>query len=82
MQLNICKHCRKIFQSKFKAYTCSDCKSIDDELFERIENYLLQYPNSNAIQIAEGLGVQAYEVLGFIEEGRLTIVKGIWDQNQ
>lgn len=81
MQLNICKHCHKIFISKFKVYTCDACKHIDDELFDKIEQYLMQYPNSNAIQIAEGLGIQAAEVLGFIDEGRLTIVKGNWEKD-
>ncbi len=81
MQLNICKHCHKIFKSKFRLYTCDACKNIDDELFDRIEKYLMQYPNSNALQIAEGLSLQASQVLSFIDEGRLTIVKGIWDKD-
>ena len=76
MFLNVCKHCRKIFWNQAKLGVCPDCKTKDDDLFERIEQYLLAYPNSNALQIAEALKIQAYEVLSFINEGRLCMVKG------
>lgn len=81
MQLNVCKHCHKVFNSRLKLTTCDDCKKKDDELFTRIEEYLMKYPNSNAMQIAEGLKIQAHEVLAFIAEGRLMITKGYFDRN-
>lgn len=64
-----------------KLTTCEKCKKRDDELFAMIEAYLMKYPNSNAIQIAEGLKIQAIEVLSFIDEGRLTITKGYFEKN-
>lgn len=81
MQLNMCKHCHKVFYNNQKLSTCENCKNRDDELFGRIEEYLMKYPNSNAIQISEGLKIQAYEVLSFIDEGRLTIAKGYFEKN-
>jgi hypothetical protein len=81
MQLNVCKHCHRIFYSHLKLQTCEECKKLDDELFEKIEDYLMKYPNSNAIQIADGLKIQAHEVLSFIDEGRLIIAKGYFEKN-
>lgn len=80
MHLNSCKHCRKIFYHRFKTNTCEACKKQDDELFEQIKDYLMMYPNSNALQIADGLNVNVYEVFQFMDEGRLTIVKGKWSK--
>ena len=45
-------------------------------MFNQIEDYLKKYPNSNALQIAEGLEIDVYEVLKFMEEGRLLVSRG------
>lgn len=82
MEISSCKHCKKTFISKIKQYTCKDCKEKDDKLFVIVEQYLLKYPNSNALQIAEGLSIDAYEILKFIDEGRLTMVKGTFERMQ
>lgn len=81
MQLNVCKHCHKVFYNRLKLTTCDACKLKDEELFQKIEEYLLLYPNSNAMQISEGLKIQAHEVLSFIDEGRLVIAKGYFERN-
>lgn len=80
MQINVCKHCHKVFYNRYKLTTCEVCKLKDEELFRRIEEYLNKYPNSNAMQIAEGLQIQAHEVLSFIDEGRLMIAKGRFEK--
>ena len=76
MHLSRCKFCGKIFQTKRVETVCPDCKSIDDALFSKIEEYLRQFPNSNAMQIADGIGVSAMEILQYIDEGRLQLSKG------
>lgn len=80
MQRNLCKHCRKVFMSRYKAYTCEDCKRIDDDHFDDIVAYLKEYPNSNALQISEELGITAFEVLNYLKEGRLNISRGTFEQ--
>lgn len=81
MHLNVCKYCHKIFHNYYKLSTCETCKQRDDDLFEKIEVYLCKYPNSNALQIAEGLMIPASAVLSFIDEGRLMISKGYFEKN-
>ena len=76
MYTNKCKFCGKIFVSKLKSTTCASCKHLDEELFSKIEEYLRRFPNSNAMQIADGLEISALDVLQYIDEGRLQLSKG------
>ena len=69
-----CRHCKKLFTSSVKRKVCEECAKKEEELFVRIKDYLRQYPNSNAMQIAEGLGINVMSVLYFIDEGRLSMV--------
>ena len=80
MHLCMCRHCQKVFWHKMKRSVCDECKVKDNELFERIEQYLMEYPNSNAIQIADALKIQPFEVISFIDDGRLTMVQGKFEQ--
>lgn len=80
MHLCMCRHCHKVFRHRMIKSVCEECKAMDDELFARIEKYLLEYPNSNAIQIADALKIQPLEVLSFIDEGRLTMVEGTFER--
>ena len=80
MKLNQCKYCGEMFKSTYTSVVCNRCKELDDILFSRIENYLKQYPNSNAIQIADGLEIPTFEVVRFIDEGRLQFSKGKFER--
>lgn len=71
MYNNRCKHCFKTFRSKIKTGFCPECSKLDETLFDRIEEYLKKYPNSNALQISESLEIDLYSVIGFMNEGRL-----------
>ncbi len=76
MYTNQCKFCKTPFISKIKSATCPSCKELDEALFTKIEDYLAKFPNSNAIQIASGVGVSTLDVLQYIDEGRLQLSKG------
>lgn len=80
MYTNVCRHCLKVFKSRLKTYTCKDCMGIDNKHFDEIEAYLKKYPNSNALQISEALGITAYEVLNYLKEGRLNISRGHFEK--
>lgn len=80
MYTNVCKHCYKLFSSRTKRFCCRECSEKDAYHFDEIEEYLKKYPNSNAIQIAEELGITAYEVLKYLQEGRLCQVKGTFSK--
>ena len=80
MYTNLCKHCHKEFKSRFKAYSCNECKNKDEDYFDEIESYLKEYPNSNALQISEALGITAYQVLSYLKEGRLNVSRGRFER--
>lgn len=80
MHTNVCKHCRKVFISRFKLHCCNECKPVDDILFERIRDYLIKYPNSSAIQIADALELSAFTVIDYINEGRLVVSNGSFER--
>lgn len=69
-----------MFKSTYSSTVCRQCKELDDILFSRIEEYLRKYPNSNAIQIAEGLELPTFEVVRFIDEGRLQFSRGKFEK--
>ena len=66
-----CKHCGKEYEGYKGTCTCDNCKDIDNMIFTQIRIYLRKYPNSNAIQISEALGINVNLIIKYIEEGRL-----------
>lgn len=76
MYTNVCKHCFKVFKSKIRTTTCKECRVADEDQFDDVEQYLRLYPNSNALQISEELGIPAYTIIKYLDEGRLRITKG------
>ncbi len=71
MYTNVCKHCHKVFKSKIHTMCCKECRSVDDSQLDDIVSYLKLYPNSNALQISEELGIHPYEIIKFMDEGWL-----------
>lgn len=76
MKVCVCRFCGKVFRHHSKISSCEDCRHLEDEQFEAIRAYLDKYPNSNAMQIAEGLEIPTMDILRFIDEGRLVVNRG------
>ncbi|MBO4497747.1 MAG: hypothetical protein IJL07_11630 [Lachnospiraceae bacterium] len=74
-----CKHCNKSFPSRTYTSTCENCKALDREIYEKIKDYLDKYPNSNAIRVAEGLGIKASLILKYVEDGDFVLKKGTFE---
>lgn len=80
MTVNICRICKKTFMSRGKAFCCDACKADDERIFTQIEDYLSQFPNSNAMQLSENLDVPIETIVAYIDEGRLTFSKGHFEK--
>lgn len=80
MFTTVCKHCHKVFRAPIRTLCCKDCRSKDENNFDDIEQYLKMYPNSNAMQISEELGINAYVILKYMEEGRLLVSRGTFSR--
>ncbi len=73
---NVCRFCGRVFFSFNQRSCCPNCVRLEEEEFSKIENYLKRYPNSNALQIAQGLAISPFVVVRYIDEGRLFVNKG------
>ncbi len=76
MKVCVCRFCGKVFKHHSKISSCKACRHLEEEQFDKIRDYLNKFPNSNAMQIAEGLDISTMDVLRFIDEGRLVVNKG------
>ena len=72
MYTNVCKHCHQVFRSKIRTCCCKDCRDKDEDQLDDIVEYLHRFPNSNALQISEELGIHPYVILKYMEEGWLS----------
>lgn len=77
---NVCKHCYKVFRSKIQTTCCKECHSQDENNLDDIVKYLKLYPNSNALQISEELGIHPYVILKFMEDGWLKESHGTFER--
>lgn len=75
-EVSCCRECGTIFQSLYPTAFCPKHKYIDDELFTKIEEYLLKHPFSNALQISNTTNISTNEILRYINEGKLVMVNG------
>ncbi len=80
MEVCVCKVCKRKYIARTKSYCCAECKECNEIMFRRIEDYLKQYPNSNAMQLASGLDLPVDTIIAFIDEGRLSFSKGTFER--
>ena len=73
---NCCKECGVIFQSAIPVAYCSKHRYIDEEQFDKIEQYLGKHPLSNALQISNDINIPTSEIIRYINEGKLVMVDG------
>ncbi|NLY44008.1 MAG: flagellar protein [Clostridiaceae bacterium] len=75
LHLENCKICGTLFTSNGMFDICPYCKKQDDEVFERIREYLEQYPNSNILEVALNLDISVRRIKRYLRECRLQIVE-------
>ncbi|MFA9463715.1 MAG: hypothetical protein ACERKN_05430 [Velocimicrobium sp.] len=76
----VCKHCKRIFKAPMRTACCNECRQFEKEPFDDIKNYLEEFPNSNAMQIAMALEIPVSIILQYIDEGYLWPVKGSFEK--
>ena len=72
--LRNCRRCDKLF-----VYTgiplCRQCIDEDEEIFERVKEYIESHPKCTTIEVAEALDVPMEKILQFLREGKLELSK-------
>jgi flagellar operon protein (TIGR03826 family) len=70
--LRNCRRCGKLF-----VYTgiplCIRCIEKDEEIFNRVKQYIENHPKCTTIEVAEALDIPAEKILQFLREGKLEL---------
>ena len=75
MNIKNCTRCKNIYQyDGFKI--CHACRKADEEDFQRVKEYLEEYPGANISSVVENTKVDTKKVIEFLKEGRLEIEGG------
>lgn len=82
MYTSVCKHCKKIFRAPMHTVCCNECRQFVKDPFDDVKSYLKEFPNSNAMQIAEALGIPVNVIIQYIDDGFLCPVKGHFEKIQ
>lgn len=77
MSTNIsnCSRCGRIYVRNLKGL-CPDCLREDEELYEKVYNYLRENPKSTVQQVSQATEVAEERILAFLREDRL--LAGEW----
>lgn len=66
-----CLKCNKLIHDDLIRDYCPVCFEIYEKIFDKIRNYLQEYPNATAFEVSEYTGVDHKVIKGFVREGRL-----------
>lgn len=69
--IRTCRRCKaSIHENSLHEY-CLDCMKKIDEVFDKIREYLREYPGATAYEMEQRLGISAHVINNFVRDGRL-----------
>lgn len=71
LRIRVCKRCKKPIDERQLYDYCPDCFKKIEEVFERIAEYLKEYPGATAFEIEQELKIPYHVIQNFIKEERL-----------
>jgi len=71
-----CPKCGRLF-TKIVSPVCPKCERADEEQFQKLRDYLEEYPLSSITEASDATGVSPKRILEYLREGRLQITKGL-----
>lgn len=72
MNIKNCSRCGKIYNyDGFRI--CPACRREDEKDYEKVKNYLHEYPGATISEVCEATGVDSQKIISFLREGRLEI---------
>lgn len=75
MNVKNCKKCGKIYN--YDGFPiCYHCRKEEDELFQRVREYIYDNPQATIHVVSEETGVSTKKILSFLRQGRLEIKDG------
>ncbi len=73
MDVRICKGCKKMFQYVAGPQLCPRCRQLEEEMFQRVKEYLRENPGESMNIVSEETEVPVVLIEKFLREGRLEI---------
>ncbi len=68
-----CRKCGKIYNYVGGAPLCPVCKQEEEEDFQRVKEYLYEFPGASVTQVSTELDISIEKIKRFLKEGRLEI---------
>lgn len=68
-----CRKCGKIYNYIGGPPICPVCKQADEVDFQRVKEYLYEYPGATMTQVSTELDISIEKIKRFLKEGRLEI---------
>jgi len=74
IKLNKCRRCKTpIHENSLREY-CDRCYGIVEEVFDKIREYLRDYPGATAYEMEQRLEIPIHVINNFVKDGRLVEV--------
>lgn len=71
LNVKTCRRCKKIIDSHSIHVYCTECSKTIEKIFDRIREYLNEYPGATAFEIEQRLNIPIHVVNNFVKDGRL-----------
>lgn len=72
--VRFCKFCGALFRYNGFSYGyCPTCTKIDNEIFQRVKDYVWTHPKATEAEVSEVVGVSIKQIKQYLRDGRLEI---------
>lgn len=72
--VRVCRRCGRFFEYHNIGYgLCPSCTQIDNEIFQRVKDYLVDHGTATAPQISEALEISESTIYRYLRDGRIEI---------
>jgi len=71
LKVTTCKRCKKIIDNHSLHGYCIECTKMVEQIFDKIRNYLYEFPGATAFEIEQRLNIPVNVVNNFVKDGRL-----------
>lgn len=69
--IRLCKRCREPIHENSLYEYCSKCYKAVEEVFDKIREYLKEYPGATSYEMEQRLGIPVHVINNFVRDGRL-----------
>lgn len=74
MKLQNCAKCGKLYKPIIRGKYCPACEKKEDEVFQRVKDYLYDNPGAGIDEISEECDATHKQIMQYLREGRLETI--------